>query len=285
MNNQKTPIRTARLSGRISAPSNRSHHLSNAIDDVVIPTVSTRLTLADQIGSWKMRWAIGRDDYRVAPGLYKVGAPDRHSEVLVTANYKMTFDRVRQELEGIDAWILVLDTNGINVWCAAGKGTFGTAELIRRVHAVGLEHRVEHRRLILPQLGAVGVAAHEVKQGTGFTVAYGPVRASDIRAYLAAGQVAAPDMRRVRFTTGDRLALAPAELVFAIKPLFIAFGVLFLLNVLGLGAFGFVDAYALIGRSWSGPCWCRSCCRGFPAAPSRSRAPNSACSGCSPLAR
>jgi CO dehydrogenase/acetyl-CoA synthase gamma subunit (corrinoid Fe-S protein) len=32
------------------------------------------------------------------------------SPVLVTANYKMSFDRLRSQLTGIDAWILVLDT-------------------------------------------------------------------------------------------------------------------------------------------------------------------------------
>ena len=61
-----------------------------------------------------------------------VGAPDADSPVLVTANYKMTVDLLRRELAGLNAWLLVLDTRGINVWCAAGKGTFGTGEVIRR---------------------------------------------------------------------------------------------------------------------------------------------------------
>jgi hypothetical protein len=212
-----------------------------------VPQVATQLRAADRFGGWKARWAIGRDDYAVLPGLYAVGSPDRDAPVLATANYKMTFDSLRKELRGIDAWILVLDTKGINVWCAAGKGTFGTKELVRRIRAVGLDRKVAHRTIVLPQLGAVGVAAHAVVQATGFAVAYGPVRAADLPAWLAAGQVATPAMRRVRFDVRDRLALAPAELVFTFKPALIALGVLFLLNASGLGAYGLVDLYALAG--------------------------------------
>jgi hypothetical protein len=66
--------------------------------------------------------------------------------------------------------------------------------------------------LILPQLGAVGVAAHEVTKASGFRVVYGPVRARDIPAFLAAGMKKDPSMRRVRFTLYDRMAIAPLEL-------------------------------------------------------------------------
>jgi CO dehydrogenase/acetyl-CoA synthase gamma subunit (corrinoid Fe-S protein) len=125
-----------------------------------VPRVSTALSARDRLGSLAARWAIGRMDYRVAPGLYAVGNPGPDSAVLVSANYKMSFDRLRSALDGRDAWLLVLDTKGINVWCAAGKGTFGTDEVVRRVQATGLDRVVTHRTLILPQLGAPGVAAH-----------------------------------------------------------------------------------------------------------------------------
>jgi hypothetical protein len=150
--------------------------------------------------------------FRVAPGLYAVGAPADSSPVLVTANYKLTFDAVRRELSGIDAWLLVLDTKGVNVWCAAGKGTFGTRELERRILAVRLDTVVSHRTIILPQLGASGVSAHEVKAATGFRVKYGPVRAHDIPAYLAQNMKKDMRMRTVEFPLHDRMAIAPAEL-------------------------------------------------------------------------
>lgn len=166
----------------------------------------------DVVGRWQMRWGLGRMRYRIAPGLYAVGTPDAEAPVLMTANYKLSFDSLRRELAGIDAWILVLETYGINVWCAAGKGTFGTAEIIRRVRESGLERVVSHRTLILPQLGAPGVAAHQVRRDAGFQVVYGPVRAADLPTYLLAGRQASAAMRRVSFTTLERLVLTPVEL-------------------------------------------------------------------------
>jgi acetyl-CoA decarbonylase/synthase complex subunit gamma len=178
-----------------------------------IPRVATELSRADRLGALAVRLCIGRHRYRVAPGLYAVGHPTPESPVLVTANYKLSFDALRRELGGVDAWLLVLETFGINVWCAAGKGTFGTEELVRRIGETDLARRVDHRRLVLPQLGAPGVAAHAVTEATGFRPAYGPVRAADLPAYLAAGETTDPAMRRVRFALRDRLAVAPVELV------------------------------------------------------------------------
>lgn len=195
--------------------------------------MTTALTAADHLGHWQMRWGLGRMRYRVAPGLYAIGAPDPDSPVLVTANYKLTVDLLRCELAGLSAWLLVLDTRGINVWCAAGKGTFGTAEVIGRVQASRLDEVVRHRTLILPQLGAPGVAAHEVSKGCGFRVVYGPVRAADLPAFLAAGMQATPAMRRVTFTIGERLVLTPVELVSMFKS--IGWGVLLLLLLGGIG--------------------------------------------------
>jgi len=177
-----------------------------------VPVVSTELTGADRRGALLVRLGFGRSDYRVRPGLYAVGAPDDRSPVLVTANYKLSFDALRGELGGRDAWLLVLDTRGVNVWCAAGKGTFGTDELVRRVREASLENVVSHFTLVVPQLGAPGVAAHQVRAATGFRVVYGPVRAADLPAFLDAGMRATPEMRRVRFGVLDRLAVAGVEL-------------------------------------------------------------------------
>jgi hypothetical protein len=191
-------------------------------------------------------------DYKVEPGLYCVGAPDEKSPVLVTANYKMTFDRLRKELEGLSAWILVLDTDGVNVWCAAGKGTFGTEELVHRIGDVQLGKVVSHRTVVAPQLGATGVAAHEVLKQSGFKVVFGPVRASDLKAFLSAGMKATEEMRTVRFPVFDRLVLTPMEVVAALKPLLIVLGILFILNAVGLGHYGRVDLLALVGAIVAG---------------------------------
>jgi len=155
-----------------------------------------------------------RGGHRVRPGLYALGRPGPDSPVFVTANYTLSFDALRSALAGTDGYILVLDTQGINVWCAAGKGTFGTDEVVRQVEGTRLGEVVRTRTLILPQLGASGVAAHEVKKRCGFRVEYGPVRAADLPAYLKSHR-ATPEMRRVRFTLWDRLVLIPVEIVHA----------------------------------------------------------------------
>ncbi|CAG1017433.1 partial Corrinoid/iron-sulfur protein large subunit, partial [Burkholderiaceae bacterium] len=148
----------------------------------------------------------------VKPGLYALGSPGKDSDVFVSANYGLSFDKLRAGIEGIDAWILVLDTKGINVWCAAGKGTFGTDELVKKIFSTGLFNIVSHRRLILPQLGGPGVAAHEVKRQTGFRVMFGPVKAADLKAFVADGYKATPEMRRVGFGLLDRIVLTPMEI-------------------------------------------------------------------------
>lgn len=196
--------------------------------------VATTLSCHDKIGSWKARWGVGRMDYRIPPGLYTAGSPSESSPVLVSANYKMSFDALRRELGGLDLWILVIDTRGINVWCAAGKGTFGTDEIVAKIKATQLERVVSHRRIILPQLAAPGVAAHEVSKRSGFKVVYGPIRAADLPAFLQAGNKASPEMRAVRFNFIDRIVLSPVELTALLKPALGLIIFLFLLNTVEL---------------------------------------------------
>jgi len=153
----------------------------------------------------------------VAPGLYSMGDAVPASPVLVTANYKLSFDVLRKELDKENVWILVLDTRGVNVWCAAGKKTFSTHEVIRRVKMTRLQEIVSHKRLILPQLSATGVSGKQVKKACGFRVTWGPIQARDIRSFLKAGLKADKAMRRVTFTFLERLILVPVELSFLRK--------------------------------------------------------------------
>lgn len=184
----------------------------------MIPQVKTSLGLSDRFGAVRARLGVRRDHYRVSPGLYAVGLACADSPVLVTANYKLSFDALRCELAGVDAWVLVLDTRGVNVWCAAGKKTFGTEELVRQVNAVGLTQIVNHRELILPQLGAPGVAGHQVRKACGFKVVWGPIRACDLRRFFESGKHVEPKMRQLSFSLGERLVLVPVELSLLVTP-------------------------------------------------------------------
>ncbi|MDZ7294724.1 MAG: mercury methylation corrinoid protein HgcA [candidate division KSB1 bacterium] len=186
-----------------------------------IHTTTSTISWANRLDHVVARLGVRRRAHRVEPGLYALGSPTAQSPVLVTANYTLSFDALRSALRGRDAYILVLDTEGINVWCAAGKGTFGTEELVRRILATNLARVVSHRRVIVPQLGASGVAAHLVAEVAGFTVEFGPVRAADLPTYLDTGR-ATPEMRRVRFALRDRLVLIPVEFVHSLVPMIVA---------------------------------------------------------------
>ena len=206
-----------------------------------VPKVGTPLTLRDRFGAFRVRLAIGRHAYSIEPGLYAIGNPTPDSPIFVTANYKLSFDFLRGALTGIDSWVMVLDTKGINVWCAAGKGTFGTEEIVNRMQKTQLEQVVSHRKLILPQLGAPGVSAKEVQKQSGFKVIYGTVRAEDLPAFVEANFNCTPEMREVKFTLRDRLDVVPVELVIWFKSALILAAALALLT-------GFTrDGYTLAG--------------------------------------
>jgi hypothetical protein len=213
-----------------------------------VPQLSSELTWRDTLKRWSLRWGVARHDSSVAPGLYRIGTPTPSSPVIVTCNYRMTVDLVRGDLDGVDAWLLVLETYGINVWCAAGKKTFGTDELVRRIFATHLADYVDHETIILPQLGAVGVAAHRVRQLTGYRVMWGPVRSADLRAFLAGDSKATPEMRAVTFTLPERMALSPMEVVPSLRYALWAVPVLVVLAVLGasIGLRAFAPSAALL---------------------------------------
>ncbi len=194
--------------------------------------VSTELSFQDKLESTLVRWGIGRMDHTIEPGIYSVNNPTKESPVLVSANYKLSFDALRKELKGIDAYIIVIDTKGINVWCAAGKGTFGTDEIVNRIEKLKLSEIVSHRKIILPQLGAPGTSAHEVQKKSGFRVVYGPVRASDLPEFLRNGLKVTDEMRKVTFNFSDRLHLVPMEIMASIKYLLILLVVFFSIALL-----------------------------------------------------
>jgi hypothetical protein len=186
------------------------------------------LTFSDHFDHFLARVGVNRMGHIVPPGLYRLGDTTPDSPVFVSANYTLSFDALRTSLAGVNGYILVLDTKGVNVWCAAGKGTFGTDELVRMIALTRLASVVSHRTLILPQLSAPGISAHEVARRSGFRVKYGPVRAGDLPAYLKTRK-ATREMRTVRFPLYDRIILAPVELAHVALPCIAAAVVLWLL--------------------------------------------------------
>lgn len=188
-----------------------------------------------------------RMKFNMTPGLYALGNPGKDSPVLVTANYKLSVNTLRKAMKNRNAWILVIDTKGINVWCAAGKGTFCTKAIMQQITVCKLDTIVSHRVLILPQLGASGVNANKLHKESGFTVRFGPVRAADLPRYIDDNYKATPEMRRVKFPITDRAILIPMEVLPALQKL-----TLFLLVaavLFGLTRTGIMYKNALLGVS------------------------------------
>ncbi len=177
-----------------------------------VEPVTSTITPSNRKDHLLARIGINRNGHRVGAGLYALGSPTPDSPVFVTANYTLSFDALRGVLSGTNCYVMVLETYGINVWCAAGKGTFGTEELVRRIKTTNLNEVVRHHLLILPQLGAAGVSAHQVKKRSGFKIEFGPGRASDLPEYWKRRR-ATPEMRRVRFQLLERLIVAVVDLV------------------------------------------------------------------------
>ena len=113
-------------------------------------------------------------------------------------------------LRGLDAWVVVAPSAGVNVWCAAAGGLLTTSHVVTALKTSGVEAEVEHRRAVLPQLAATGVVARDVARRSGWKLRFGPVYAADIPRYLARGSDKSEDMRRVRFGAAERMEMAAA---------------------------------------------------------------------------
>jgi len=144
------------------------------------------------------------------PGLRQVGNPGSDSPVVVTCNYDLTVRRVIRALAGCDVWLVVAPSAGINVWCAAAGGHFGTHQVVTALKTSGVEERVRHRRAILPQLGATGIQVREVAHRCGWKLRFGPAYATDLPRYLGSDQEKDEAMRRVNFDAFERFEMAVA---------------------------------------------------------------------------
>ncbi len=174
--------------------------------------VTPRTLLTDL---WALFFRIIPPYPKVTPGLYAVGEPGPDDPVLVTGNFDLTVRRVVGALDGrVDCWLLVADSAGINVWCAAGGGFFTADKVIAAVKSSRLDEVVNHHALILPQLCANGVDGWRLRRELGWGVHWGPARARDIPAYLAAHRKKTDAMRWVDFPLPARLEMVTATLGF-----------------------------------------------------------------------
>ncbi|MFQ6104531.1 MAG: HgcAB-like fusion protein [Candidatus Glassbacteria bacterium] len=194
-------------------------------------------TLTGWFVAYLSRWL----PHRAQTGLFPVGKPDEGSPVIVTSNFTLTVKRVRRALEGRNLWLLIADSEGINVWCAAAGGILTENRVIDAVKVSRLYERVSHREIILPPLSAPGVDREAVERKTSFRCRFGPVYARDIPTYLDAGKKKTEKMRRFDFGLGHRIDMFlpmnfPLYLLIAIVVAVVSPGRLSCLTILFWGA-------------------------------------------------
>ncbi|HMF32854.1 MAG TPA: methyltransferase domain-containing protein [Candidatus Lokiarchaeia archaeon] len=188
------------------------------------------------------------DHVPIEPGIYAAGHPTADSPVVVTANYYYTFFRVMRDLRGVDAWVLCVDSRGINVWCAARGGDFGNEQLVEAVQATGLEQVVSHRHLVLPQLAAGGVSIPELPPSFDFKVRYGPVWSRDLPSYLIEHPARKNTLMRVaKFTLTKRIEAGVTHVTFLLRKF------LFWPSILAL--LGLVAVASLLGMPLTASPW------------------------------
>jgi len=121
-----------------------------------------------------------RKPVSVDPGVREFGLPDKHSPVLITTNYALTYFTVESDLKSanITCYLVVLDTGGISVESAVA-GRYLTPELIastlREYH---VDKLVSHRHVIIPGLAAR--ISGETEEVSGWHVIVGPKDSSGI---------------------------------------------------------------------------------------------------------
>jgi ubiquinone/menaquinone biosynthesis C-methylase UbiE len=196
------------------------------------------------------------DHIPMEPGIYQSGKPNETSPIIVTANYIYTYIKVMRALKGIDAWVLCVDSKGINVWCAARGDNFGNKQLIEAVEATGISKITNKKTLILPQLSAGGVAAPLISSESPnfpFNILYGPVWAKYLPQYLKERPAKKPDKWKLaKFTLSHRFRALITHTTFLLRKIFLipTIGILLLLLVLSFVTPFWIDKFWRLGEIW-----------------------------------
>lgn len=188
-------------------------------------------------------------------GLIKIGNPDRNSPVFLTCNYHLTVERVKRAIRGLDAYLLVANSKGDNVWCSATGGHFTNHNVISVLKTSGIEELVNHRNVVLPQLAATGIEGKIIQKKAGWKVIWGPVYAKDIPLFVEKNFKKSPKMSLVEFPFEQRIEMAamwafPFSIIASVLLLPFKTGILLPLNVLIWGWSLFVFLSFPIYSKW-----------------------------------
>ncbi|MBF0544619.1 MAG: 4Fe-4S binding protein [Candidatus Riflebacteria bacterium] len=185
--------------------------------------------------------------FRAPVELIELGDPKSNAPIFVSGNYEHTLERLIKKLSGISCRLLVADSAGINVWCAAGVGDFNENKIIDAIIATKLHEKTSNRVLILPQLAAIGINTKKLRDETGFSVTWGPAHFDDLNEFIRNGYKSSENMRIAKFPFLDKLENAIGVMGVFLFPILLAFWyprqVFFFLFSISHAAFGTLLGY------------------------------------------
>ncbi|MBW6469990.1 MAG: acetyl-CoA decarbonylase/synthase complex subunit gamma [Methanosarcinaceae archaeon] len=117
-----------------------------------------------------------RKPVTVDPAVNDVGSPTADSPVIVTTNFALTYYTVESDLSsnGIDCYLMAVDTDGIGVEAAVAGGQLTAAKIKNGLAEAGfdLKEKTSHNTLVLPGLAAR--LQGDVEDEVGANVMIGP---------------------------------------------------------------------------------------------------------------
>jgi len=117
-----------------------------------------------------------RKPVTVDPGVNEVGPATEDSPFIITTNFALTYYTVESDLSsnGIDCYLMAVDTDGIGVEAAVAGGQLTAAKIKKGLEDAGfdLKGKTTHNTIILPGLAAR--LQGDVEDETGANVLIGP---------------------------------------------------------------------------------------------------------------
>ena len=124
----------------------------------------------------------------VEAGLMEFGDVSKDSPVMYTTNFALTYFTVESDIKqgGVDAYLLVVDTEGMSVQSAAAGRKLTAEKIAEAMEEYGVADKVNHKILISP--GMAARLSGETEEASGWTVKVGPQDSSGIPKYLQEGK-------------------------------------------------------------------------------------------------
>ncbi len=111
-----------------------------------------------------------------------IGKPNENSPVLFTTNFALTYYTVASDIEKIDCYLIVIDTEGNSVESSVAGRKLTADKVGEAIKEFEIEKKVKHKKLIIP--GRAARLSGEIEEVTGWDVLVGPLDSSGIIKFL-----------------------------------------------------------------------------------------------------